>query len=133
MFIYSIIGPSVRPIFALLYCFTIREVLVAMGGEVYPASSMWNMNKKFLFGTGSNEQSISATIMIFTVFVFEFKHALKSKWTLYVSLPALTYACYALISLRAVWTSNILLGIFIARYATLVAKIHDSTVEGMLP
>jgi hypothetical protein len=71
--------------------------------------------------------------MIFTVFVFELKHVFKAKWTLLISVPALAFSCYALISLRAVWTSNILLGIFIARYATLVAKRHDPFVEGLLP
>ena len=32
IFVFSIVGPSVRPIFALGYCFTIREILCAMGG-----------------------------------------------------------------------------------------------------
>jgi len=87
------------------------------------------------FGTHSNEQSLSASVMVFTIFLFEARHALpkRGKWTLFISLPALVFACYALISLRAVWTSNILLGIFIARYASLVAKIQDPFVEGLLP
>jgi len=51
IFVFSIVGPSVRPIFALGYCFTIREVLVAMGGQVYPAASLWDLNQTTLFGT----------------------------------------------------------------------------------
>jgi hypothetical protein len=135
IFVFSIVGPSVRPIFALGYCFSIREVLVAMGGQVSPAASLWDLNLVSFFGTKSNEQSISAAVMVFTVFVFEAKKALpkRGKWTLLVSLPALGFACYALVSLRAVWTTNILLGAFIARYATLVAKIQDPFVEGLLP
>jgi len=73
--------------------------------------------------------------MVFTVFLFEARDNFQKmgKLASLVSLSLLVFACYALISLRAVWTSNILLGFFIARYANLISKIHDPFVEGLLP
>ena len=73
--------------------------------------------------------------MVFTVFLFEARDNFQKMGRLasLVSLSLLVFACYALISLRAVWTSNILLGFFIARYATLIAKIYDPLLKDSYP
>jgi len=107
LFAYSIVGPSVRPLVALFYSFTIRELLVAMGGEVAPASSVWEISSKpsYGFGTQTNEQSISGLIILFTICAFEFNYgAGKRKYLGLLAFSSIGWAAYNLLSLRAVWT-----------------------------
>ena len=138
--VLSVVGPSVRALVGLFYALTIRQLLVYTGGEVVPSQSLWifpirNLDTLSL-ATHTNEQTISALMVLVTVCAVEGTRLAPSNLRRVVGvvmLAAMVYVGRSLLALRAMWTANIILGVIVARYGTIVASMQDSFWEGMLP
>jgi len=139
---FGTFGPSIRPMLALIYSFFIRQGIMMLGTQLSPQGSLWRKPE----GLGSifvqfeeNTQTISGIIMIIVIAITELLRSLPKnlqKFNLVIGTIGVMFLyanVHALLALRTVWTINILLGIVISRYSTIVAELHHEFVEELLP
>lgn len=136
------LGPSIRPFISVLYAFVIRQGIMLLGSQESPIGSLWQSPKGYvslLTHYDSNAQSISGCIIVILISIIELLRILPQsykKYNLSIGVMLMLFLfnnIYALLALRTIWSLNIVLGIIISRYASLVAYEHSEVIEGLLP
>ncbi len=139
---FGTFGPSIRPMLAMVYAFFIRQGIMMLGTQLSPEGSLWR--KPEGFGTlfvqfEENTQTISGIVMLTVIAIVELLRRLPNNLKNFnffigtVGVMFLYANIHALLALRTVWTINIVLGIIISRYSTIVAELHHEFVEELLP
>ena len=136
----ALIGPSMRPLVALSFCLFLREALVMLGGNVMPEANLWGTQVVDVFTTIHNDQTASGFTMLVMVFACELFGRARSYRIPLITIIAVViiaslsgFIVQSLLAMRAVWSSNLLLGAILGRYAYIVAELHEPFYEGMLP